>query len=185
MGNGADLSFRRLSGENCGDGFAAEARGQVLREERIRLRSRHGFLYVVAMIIIRRSQSDERGGKFHFRIIATLLNGSFHPAVSIHSCRGIRLILSPSTVCTIQPDSRNRTKPARRERLREPLWPGLAGGSAVLLPTAGLAGRTVLRGAGFPFAPARLGSNRGSQAWVRGGSRSSPNSKFRALIARR
>src|SRR6266567_8912875 len=87
-------SPRRMSGKNPRHGLAAKARSQVLCEQCIGLRSRHGLLYVLAMILIRRGECDERRGEFHFRIIASLLDGSFHPGASIHSRRGTRFTLS-------------------------------------------------------------------------------------------
>jgi hypothetical protein len=43
-----------LRGKNSGDRLSSEARGQVPREQRIGLRSRDGFVQVVAMIAILR-----------------------------------------------------------------------------------------------------------------------------------
>src|SRR5882672_7400277 len=62
-------------GEQFGNGFGlgtSETACEILGQERIALGASDGFLRVFAVGVARTGKGDQRGGKFHLRVVATL-----------------------------------------------------------------------------------------------------------------
>ncbi len=64
------LFFGQEFGHRLGLGTDERA-GEVLSQERVGLRAGDGFLGVLLMFVCRAGESDQRGGKFHLRIVST------------------------------------------------------------------------------------------------------------------
>src|SRR5437660_9295236 len=76
---------------NCLIPMPHEARRQVLRQQRVRLRPGNRVLDVFLMLALRAFERNQRCRQLHLWILSAQPNSLFHPLVTVHARRRIRL----------------------------------------------------------------------------------------------